>query len=92
MRAKVLARRGEPESSEKLAREAVALADSTDFLDARGTVHLALAEVLRFTGRGDEATAEAQGSLRLHEEKGNVVSAGWARALLAELHEASATS
>ena len=92
VRAKVLARRGEPESPEKLAREAVALADSTDFLDARGTVHLALAEVLRLAGREGEATAEAQGSLRLHEAKGNVVSTGWARALIAQLHEASATS
>ena len=92
VRAKVLARRGELESSEKLAREAVALADSTDFLDARGTVHLALAEVLRLAGREREATAEAQGSLRLYEDKGNVVSAGWARTLLAELREASATS
>ena len=92
MRAKVLARRGERESPERLARKAVALADSTDYLDHRGTVHLALAEVLRLAGREREATAEAQGSLRLHEEKGNVVSAGWARAMLAELHEASATS
>jgi tetratricopeptide (TPR) repeat protein len=92
VRAKVLARRGELESSEKLAREAVALADSTDYLDQRGTVHLALAEVLRLAGRESEASAEAQESLRLHEEKGNVVSAERARALLAELHEASATS
>ena len=92
MRAKVLARRGERESPERLAREAVALADSTDYLDHRGTVHLVLAEVLRLAGRESEATAEAQESLRLHEEKGNVVSAGWARALLVELHEASTTS
>src|SRR3989449_8247153 len=62
VRAKVLARRGEPESPEKLAREAVALADSTDYLDPRGTVHLALAEVLRLAGREREATAEAQES------------------------------
>jgi class 3 adenylate cyclase/tetratricopeptide (TPR) repeat protein len=92
VRAKVLARRGELESPEKLASEAVALADSTDYLDPRGFVHLALAEVLRLAGREIDATAEAQESLRLHEEKGNVVSAGRARALLAELHEASATS
>jgi tetratricopeptide (TPR) repeat protein len=92
VRAKVLARRGDLESPEKLAREAVALADSTDFLDPRGTVHLALAEVLRLAGREREATAEAQESLRLHETKGNVVSAGWAWAMLAELHKASATS
>jgi tetratricopeptide (TPR) repeat protein len=92
VRAKVLARRGELASPEKLAREAVALADSTDCLDLRGTAHLALAEVLRLAGRESEASAEAQESLRLYEEKGNVVSAGWARAMLAELHEASATS
>ena len=92
VRAKVLARGGEREPADKLAREAVALADSTDHLFTRGTVHLAVAEVLRLAGREREATAEAQESLRLHEEKGNVVSAESARALLAELHEASATS
>jgi hypothetical protein len=92
VRAKVLARRGEPESPEKLACEAVALADRTDYLDTRGTVHLALAEVLRLAGREREAAAEAQESLRLHEAKGNVVSAATARALLAELHEATASS
>ena len=92
VRAKVLARGGERKPAEKLAREAVALADSTEHLDLRGTVHLALAEVLRLAGRMSEASAEAQESLRLHEEKGNIVSAGWARAMLAELHEASATS
>jgi hypothetical protein len=92
VRAKVLARGGERKPAEKLAREAVALADSTEHLDQRGTVHLALAEVLRLAGRMSEASAEAQESLRLHEEKGNAVSAGWARAMLAGLHEASATS
>ena len=80
------------EFAEQLAREAVALADSMDFLDHRGAGHLALAEVLRLAGRESEASAEAQESLRLHEQKGNVVSAGWARALLAEPHGASATS
>ena len=88
----MLARRGQLEPAETLAREAVTLADPTDSLDHRAAVHLALAEVLRLAGRESEAAAEAQESLRLYEEKGNVVSAGWARALLAELHGESATS
>jgi class 3 adenylate cyclase/tetratricopeptide (TPR) repeat protein len=92
VRATVLARRGELEPAEKLAREAVTLADSTDDLDRRGTVHLALAEVLQLAGRESEASAEAQESLRLYEAKGNVVSVGRVRAMLAGLHEASATS
>jgi len=75
-----------------VAREAVTLTDPTDDLDRRCTVHLALAQVLRPAGREHEAAAEAQESLLLYEEKGNVVSAGWARALLRELHNASATS
>jgi ATP/maltotriose-dependent transcriptional regulator MalT len=85
VRAKVLARRSELETAEKLGREAVSLVDSTDNLSHRGDVHLALTEVLRLAGREGEAVAEAQESLRLYELKGNVVSAGRVRALLAEL-------
>ena len=43
-------------------------------------------------GAHERGVRRGQESLRLHEEKGDLISAGWARAMLAELHEASATS
>jgi hypothetical protein len=41
--------------------------------------------VLRIAGRPDEARAAARQSLTWFEEKGNEVSAGWARSLISEL-------
>ena len=46
VKAKVLARRGEHAEAERLAREAVAICDETDMLDAQGDVYADLAEVL----------------------------------------------
>jgi predicted ATPase len=71
VRAKLLARRGEQEEAERLAREAVDLAEETDFPVLRADALLVLAEL---TG-GDPAPA-----IRLYEEKGNVVAAERARA------------
>ena len=45
--ARVLARRGEHVEAERLAREAVALGDETDMLNAQGDAYADLAEVLR---------------------------------------------
>ena len=42
-----------------------------------------LAEVLRTTGRGDDAASAATEALGLYERKGSVVSADLARAFLA---------
>jgi hypothetical protein len=64
--------------AEALAREAVGLADSTDFLDLRGDC---LADVLRRTGREAGAAEALAEALRLCERKGNVVSADRVRAL-----------
>ena len=46
-RAKLLARRGNDEEAEAVARDAVALAAETEFIDLRGDSLLALGEVLR---------------------------------------------
>jgi tetratricopeptide (TPR) repeat protein len=75
VRAKVLARRGEFEEAERLAREATARAASTDYLDLRARAAADLAEVLRLAGRPDESAAAVQEAIRLHEEKGNVAAA-----------------
>jgi DNA-binding SARP family transcriptional activator len=84
VRAKLLAGQGRIDEAESLAREALALAGETDFLVLGGDACLDLAQVLGVSGRHDEAIALVQQGLELYERKGNVVSAAWARALLAE--------
>ena len=85
VRAKVLARRGKLEDGERLAREAVALAETSDMLAFTGDALLDLAEVLRLAGKEDEARSCIQPALALFEQKGVVRMAERARALLAEL-------
>jgi tetratricopeptide (TPR) repeat protein len=85
-RAKLLARRGELVEAERLAREAVALAEQTpDFLHLPAEALTSLAEVLRVAGAPDEAAKAVGEALSLYERKGDRVSAGRARALLAEI-------
>ena len=79
-RAKALARHGELEAAEQLARDAVALAEQSDFLDLHGNALMDLSEVLRIRGRSTEAAAAAESALALFRRKGNRVSAKRARA------------
>jgi DNA-binding SARP family transcriptional activator len=81
-RGKLLARRGELEAGERLAREAVALAEESDFLTAHGDALLDLASVLLLQGRTAEAASTIADSVQLYEAKGNAVAATRARALL----------
>ena len=89
VRAKVLARRGEHAEAERLAREAVAICDETDMLDAQGDVYADLGEVLLLAGKPDEAATALEQALERYERKGNVVSAQRARARLADLEHAA---
>jgi predicted ATPase/class 3 adenylate cyclase len=82
VQARVLARRGRLEEAEELAREAVSLAERTDFLVHRGDALVDLAYILQDRGRMEEAAAAAAEALHLHEEKGNVVTAGKIRSEL----------
>ena len=82
-RGKVLARRGELEEGERLAREAVALAEETDMLNAHADALIDLAEVLTLAGQ--DALAELDRALALYERKGNLVMAERTRSRLAEL-------
>ena len=59
IRAIAIARRGEHDEAEQLAREAVNLAGKTDQLDSRAEAHVDLAEVLLLSGRGRESGARA---------------------------------
>jgi tetratricopeptide (TPR) repeat protein len=84
-RAKILARQGQVEEAERLAGDALVLAEGTDFLDMHADALLALAEVLGGAGRSDEAAAAVEQAVELHQRKGSVVRTERARAFLAEL-------
>jgi class 3 adenylate cyclase/tetratricopeptide (TPR) repeat protein len=89
VKAKVLARRGELREGERLAREAVAVCEKTDFLDAQGDVYADLAEVLSLAGRPNEAAVALGQALERYERKGNIVSSRRTQARLTELEEAA---
>jgi tetratricopeptide (TPR) repeat protein len=84
-RARILAHRGEMADAEKFAREAVTIADGTDWLNMQGDAQLALGDVLRLAGRSEEAAGAALQAAERFERKGDVVAAGWARDMLREL-------
>ena len=84
-RAKILARRGRLKRAEQIAREAVRLAEGTDFLSLHGDVLIDLAEILRIDRRPAEAAAAVANAATLYEAKGNVVSAARARVSLQAL-------
>lgn len=74
IRARVFSRRAETQKAEELAREAVALAQSTDFINFRADALLDLSHVLKASLHFDEAITSASEALRLYELKGNIVS------------------
>jgi hypothetical protein len=84
VRARVFARRGEFDRAQQLAREAVAIADRTDFLVWRGEALLDLAEVHRLAGDSASFVRAANDALRLFEAKGHLVLSEQTRALLRE--------
>jgi len=89
LRAKLLARRGEHAEAEWLAREAVALGEDTDMLDAQGNAHADLAEVLLLAGKPPEAASALEQALERYERKGNLASAQRVKARLTELQDAA---
>ncbi|MCI0429261.1 MAG: AAA family ATPase [Rhodospirillales bacterium] len=85
VRARVLARRAEIQAAEALAREALAIAETTDFVNERADALIDLSHVLEESRRCDEAVAAASGAVHLYELKGNVVAAAAARLRVGEL-------
>jgi class 3 adenylate cyclase/tetratricopeptide (TPR) repeat protein len=85
VQAKILARRGDLEEGERLAREAVDIIDRSDELSHQGDLRADLAEVLQLAGRTGESIAVLEQALERYEQKENRVSADTTRALLAEL-------
>jgi tetratricopeptide (TPR) repeat protein len=79
VRALILAGRGELEEAERLAREAVAIVDRTDYIEVTADAHVGLATVLDAAGRPDEAEEEWRRALELYERKGATVRADQVR-------------
>jgi len=85
VRAKLLARRGDPDAAEGLARESVAIWAERDCLLWHGCAVMDLAEVLRLAGRPQQAVPIVEQALELFERKGIIPAAETTRALLATL-------
>ena len=85
VRARVLARRAEIEAAEPLAREAVTIAEATDFINDRADALVDLSHVLEAARRGNEAVDAASRALHLYEQKGNMVAAATTRIRLSKL-------
>jgi class 3 adenylate cyclase/tetratricopeptide (TPR) repeat protein len=84
-RARVLGARSEVEAAERLAREAVRIAATTDELMGHGEALLDLAEILRIAGRPGEAASILTEAMELLARKGAIVLEYRARAALASL-------
>jgi tetratricopeptide (TPR) repeat protein len=74
-RARLLVRANEPERAEEVAREALALAATTDCVSLHADGRVALATALAHSGRHDEARELLEEARAIHEAKGNVVAA-----------------
>jgi class 3 adenylate cyclase/tetratricopeptide (TPR) repeat protein len=85
VRARLLARQGDFAEAERLAREAVAIMDSTDYLDNIAHAYVALADVLAVTGRSGDAAQALTHAATLFERKGDLVSAARAHEQIAAL-------
>ena len=84
-RAKVQAQRGDAESAETLAREAVQLAEGSELLNTQGDALLDLATVLTAAGRREEALTAAEAAAERYEQKGNRPSLERARKVAGDL-------
>jgi DNA-binding SARP family transcriptional activator len=82
VRARVFASRGQLGSAEPLAREAITLAASGEYVESHANALICLGEILDQAERAEEATCYIDKARRLWERKGNIISAGNARALL----------
>jgi hypothetical protein len=78
----LLARQGDVEAAERLAREAVALTADWEQDDSTAEVEADYAHVLRLAGKDHEARQMAERALARYQHKGNRVGARRARAFL----------
>jgi tetratricopeptide (TPR) repeat protein len=80
--ANVLAKRGEFEEAERLARDAVRLAEATDWLNMHADALADLATVLALADHSQEAMLVLQEAIGLYHRKGNSTSAARAQKTL----------
>jgi tetratricopeptide (TPR) repeat protein len=85
LRGLALARRGQFEEAERLAREGVELVRRTDYIETIAELTGQLGEVLALAGKAPEARAVFDEALRLNEQKGNLVGVGRIRDRLGQL-------
>jgi ATP/maltotriose-dependent transcriptional regulator MalT len=85
VQARVLAARGEFEAAATHARQAVAVGERSDYLYHHANALVCLAYVCEAAGDSSEAAEAAQKALGLYEQKGAVVGAARARAVLERL-------
>jgi class 3 adenylate cyclase/tetratricopeptide (TPR) repeat protein len=85
VKAKLLARAGDLTEGERLAREAVAISEDTDFLNGQADANADLAEVLELADRPVDAAIALEHAVALYEQKGNNVSAQRTRAAVTAL-------
>jgi tetratricopeptide (TPR) repeat protein len=85
IRAKAVARQGDLDRAELLAREAVAIAEGSDFLLAHADALADLGEVLEVAGRIGEAAEALEAAVSVHEQKGHLVAAETCRRRLIAL-------
>ncbi len=84
VRARLLAHGGDAAEAERLALEAVSLAEETDMLNWHANALADLGEVYLLLGRAEEARDRLERALELYEQKGNLVAAEKARNTLAQ--------
>ncbi|MDQ3894056.1 MAG: tetratricopeptide repeat protein, partial [Actinomycetota bacterium] len=87
VQALVHASRAEHDEADRLARDAVAVAERTDGLNLQGDALCDLAEVLAAAGRIDEAAAALEQALERYERKKNLATAAQVRPKLEALRE-----
>ena len=89
VRAKALARLGRFEEAEREARETIELIEPTEWVPYRGMAWIDLGEVLRLSGRHDEAAEAFRTAEALYEQKGSTVLAARARSAREQLEAIS---
>jgi class 3 adenylate cyclase/tetratricopeptide (TPR) repeat protein len=86
VQSRVLARRGQFDEAERLAREAVAIRGTREWPNGQGEAFLALAEVLQLAGRRTEAAEALAEAAERFGQKDNIVMVERTRHLIAELN------
>ena len=85
VQAKLLARRGRFDEAEAMGREALEIVDRTGESDHKGDAYLDFAEICRLAGKTADEEEALRQAIAWYDAKGNLVMAGKARMLLAEL-------